>query len=236
MKNGDMDLYVMEKGIRRKISIKQGEVFLLPARVPNSPQRYSNTVGLRVERSRVGQELDCIRFYTRDNSDVLYERWFKFTEPKDIQPVIDDFFASEESKTGTPTNNSKLMIGPYEVNEKVSVDEPFSLEQWLDRNSQRLSNGKLDLFQGDFQSQIIVYGTGEDEVVNEDADTFIWAIRGTSILDIAGEATRILEVNDTSYIRRGRRYKIMREDGARVLQITIPYCRSLNNWQRSVQY
>ena len=68
------------------------------------------------------------------------------------------------------------MIGPYEVNEKVSVDEPFSLEQWLDRNSQRLSNGKLDLFHGDFQSQIIVYGTGEDEVVNEDADTFIWLL------------------------------------------------------------
>ncbi|XP_065565993.1 3-hydroxyanthranilate 3,4-dioxygenase-like [Artemia franciscana] len=233
MKNGDMDLYVMEKGIPRKITIKQGEVFVLPARIPMSPQRYSNTVGLRVERSRTRQELDCIRFYTKDNSDVLYERWFKFTEPKDIQPVIDDFFASEESKIGIPSKNSKLMVAPYEPNEKLCVGEPFSLEQWLDRNSQRLNNGKLDLFQGEFKAEVIVYGTGKDEVVNKERDTFIWAIHGTSFLDVAGEATRILEVNDTGYIRRGRRYKIMREDGARVLQITFPHNQDANDWQRT---
>ena len=77
---------------------------------------------------------------------------------------------------GIPSKNSKLMVAPYEPNEKVCVGEPFSLEQWLDRNSQRLNNGKLDLFQGEFKAEVIVYGTGEDEVVNEEGDTFIWAI------------------------------------------------------------
>ncbi|KAK2704416.1 hypothetical protein QYM36_016718 [Artemia franciscana] len=125
------------------------------------------------------------------------------------------------------------MVAPYEPNEKVCVGEPFSLEQWLDRNSQKLNNGKLDLFQGEFKAEVIVYGTGEDEVVNEEGDTFIWAIHGTFFLDVAGEATRILEVNDTGYIRRGRRYKIMREDGARVLQITFPHNQDSNDWQRT---
>ncbi|KAK2704418.1 3-hydroxyanthranilate 3,4-dioxygenase-like [Artemia franciscana] len=222
MKAGDMDLHVMEKGIPRKITIKKGEVFLLPPRIPQSPQRYSNTIGLRVERSRVGQEMDCVRFYTNDNSGVLFERWFKYTEPKQIQLVIDDFYNAEESKTGAPSANSKLVAAPFKPDEKVSIDEPFSLDQWLDRNSQKLRNGKLDLFQGKYHSSVIVYGTGEDEVVNEDADTFIWALRGLSILDVAGEATRILEADDTGYIRKGHRYKITREEGARVLQIVMP--------------
>jgi len=35
---GDMRLDIMEKGKLKKIPIKQGEVFLLPARIPHSPQ------------------------------------------------------------------------------------------------------------------------------------------------------------------------------------------------------
>ena len=68
------------------------------------------------------------------------------------------------------------MAAPFKPDEKVSIDEPFSLDQWLDRNSQKLRNGKLDLFHGKYHSSVIVYGTGEDEVINEDADTFIWAL------------------------------------------------------------
>ena len=74
------------------------------------------------------------------------------------------------------------MVAPFKPDENVSIDEPFSLEQWLDRNSQKLRNGKLDLFQGKYHSDIFVYGAGEDEVVNEDADTFIWALVSSSFL------------------------------------------------------
>lgn len=38
------------------------QMFLLPARVPHSPQRQANSVGLVVERRRLLTETDCLRF------------------------------------------------------------------------------------------------------------------------------------------------------------------------------
>src|SRR5439155_6922860 len=46
---GDIVLKVMEDGKPRDVPIRQGELFLLPAGVPHSPQRPAGTVGLVVE-------------------------------------------------------------------------------------------------------------------------------------------------------------------------------------------
>ena len=43
---GNMTLPIIENGERRIIEINEGDMFLLPARVPHSPQRPANTVGL----------------------------------------------------------------------------------------------------------------------------------------------------------------------------------------------
>ena len=52
---GDIVLRVIEDGQPRDMPIRQGELFLLPAGVPHSPQRPADTVGLVVERpSRLG--------------------------------------------------------------------------------------------------------------------------------------------------------------------------------------
>ncbi|XP_073868012.1 3-hydroxyanthranilate 3,4-dioxygenase isoform X5 [Macaca fascicularis] len=59
---GDMVLRVLEQGKHRDVVIRQGEIFLLPARVPHSPQRFANTVGLVVERRRLETELDGLRW------------------------------------------------------------------------------------------------------------------------------------------------------------------------------
>lgn len=37
------------------------QMFLLPARIPHSPQRYANTVGLVIERERLKTEIDGLR-------------------------------------------------------------------------------------------------------------------------------------------------------------------------------
>lgn len=48
MIKGDMCLKIIENGNRRDIIIKQGEVFLLPAKTQHSPQRYKNTIGITI--------------------------------------------------------------------------------------------------------------------------------------------------------------------------------------------
>ena len=45
MLEGDMCLNVVEKGVQRPIHIQEGELFVLPARIPHSPQVRSRMRG-----------------------------------------------------------------------------------------------------------------------------------------------------------------------------------------------
>ena len=49
---GDINLRVIEDGKPTDLPIREGEIFLLPPRVPHSPQRPAGTVGLVIERKR----------------------------------------------------------------------------------------------------------------------------------------------------------------------------------------
>src|SRR5262249_1852367 len=60
---GDIVLRVMEDGKPRDIPIRQGDIFLLPAGIPHSPQRPANTVGLVIEHRRPESANDHMRWY-----------------------------------------------------------------------------------------------------------------------------------------------------------------------------
>ena len=61
----DRKLPIIEKGKRKLVEIKEGELFVLPPRIPHSPQRpETGSVGLVIERERVEGEIDCLRWYT----------------------------------------------------------------------------------------------------------------------------------------------------------------------------
>ena len=70
---GDMILKIMENGRREDISIKEGEIFLLPKNIPHSPQRFENTVGLVIEYKREEGALDGFQWYCDQCDDLLYE-------------------------------------------------------------------------------------------------------------------------------------------------------------------
>src|SRR5262252_7228340 len=59
---GDITLRVIEDGRPRDIPIRQGDLFLLPAGIPHSPQRPANTVGLVVEHKRPERANDHMRW------------------------------------------------------------------------------------------------------------------------------------------------------------------------------
>jgi len=54
---GSITVRIQEDGQAKNIEIHEGDIFLLPAKVPHSPIRGENTIGLVIERVRKGSEL-----------------------------------------------------------------------------------------------------------------------------------------------------------------------------------
>jgi len=70
---GRMVLRIIENKKPKDININEGEIFLLPPKVPHSPQRFENTVGLVIERKRRKGELDAFQWYCDACHTLLYE-------------------------------------------------------------------------------------------------------------------------------------------------------------------
>lgn len=97
---GEMLLRTMQDGERVDIPIGEGEVLLLPPRVPHSPQRFADTVGLVVERKRLDHELDGFAWYCDNCNHRLYEEYLYIDDiVGQLPPVFERFYSSEEHRT-----------------------------------------------------------------------------------------------------------------------------------------
>ena len=97
---GDITLKVMDNGKPKDIDIREGEIFLLRPKVPHSPQRPANTVGLVIERRRREGELDGFQWYCDKCNTKLYEEFFQLTDiVAQLPPVFDRFWRSEKNRT-----------------------------------------------------------------------------------------------------------------------------------------
>ena len=101
MIEGDMVLKVIDDdGKHRDIEIKEGEIYLLPAKVPHSPQRKADTVGLVIERVRQPGMTDGLLWFCPNCGHKLYEEYFFMTNiMEQMQPVFEKFYSSEELRT-----------------------------------------------------------------------------------------------------------------------------------------
>lgn len=97
---GDIVLKIIEDGKPVDIPIKEGEIFLLPPRVPHSPRRPANTVGLVMERYRKPGEKDGFLWFCENCGNKLYEEYADVTDIVGQLPIImDNFWKSEERRT-----------------------------------------------------------------------------------------------------------------------------------------
>jgi 3-hydroxyanthranilate 3,4-dioxygenase len=97
---GDITLKIIEDGKPVDIEIKEGEIFMLPPRIPHSPQRPANTVGLVIERYRKAGELDGFQWYCENCGHKLYDEYFELTDiVKQLPGVMKNFYESEEKRT-----------------------------------------------------------------------------------------------------------------------------------------
>ncbi|NII09407.1 3-hydroxyanthranilate 3,4-dioxygenase [Oleiagrimonas sp. C23AA] len=97
---GEMVLKVQDQGRARDIPIRAGEMFYLPPKVPHSPQRMANSVGLVVERRRLPHERDGLMWYCGHCNHLLYEEYFSLESiERDFPPVFERYYASEQART-----------------------------------------------------------------------------------------------------------------------------------------
>ena len=95
-----MNLRVMEEDGPRDIPIREGEVLLLPAHVPHSPQRVANTVGMVVERRRKKDEIDHLRWYCEGCNQVLHDATLHVEDlGTQLKPIIEAFYGDEALRT-----------------------------------------------------------------------------------------------------------------------------------------
>jgi len=97
---GRMILRIIENKKTKDININEGEIFLLPPKVPHSPQRFENTVGLVIERKRRKEELDAFQWYCDECNTLLYEYFFPLTNiVTQLPPIFDGFWKDDDART-----------------------------------------------------------------------------------------------------------------------------------------
>ena len=93
---GDINVRIQEDGKAVDIPVREGEMFLLPAKVPHSPMRSEGSIGLVVELKRTSDEEDGLMWFCDNCNTKLHEDYFKLTNiEKDFLPRFKNFYESE---------------------------------------------------------------------------------------------------------------------------------------------
>ena len=97
---GDMLLKVIDNGNRIDVSIKEGDIFLLPKNVPHSPQRFEDTIGLVIEYKRPDGALDYFQWYCDDCDSLIHEVELDLEDiVLQLPPLFSAYWNSIESRT-----------------------------------------------------------------------------------------------------------------------------------------
>jgi len=107
----------------RDIPIRAGEVFLLPPRVPHSPQRAEGSIGLVVERKRLPHEDDGLMWFCERCNHKLYEEFFHLADiERDFFRVFETFYRSDDLRTCQSCGHLNPRPGRYEMQADSRAD------------------------------------------------------------------------------------------------------------------
>ncbi|HMS08027.1 MAG TPA: 3-hydroxyanthranilate 3,4-dioxygenase [Pyrinomonadaceae bacterium] len=97
---GDLLVKIQEDGRAVDVPIREGEMFLLPPRIPHNPIRGENTIGLVIERKRRPGELDGLLWFCENCNEKLYEEYFQLEDiTTQFQGVFEKFYGSQDLRT-----------------------------------------------------------------------------------------------------------------------------------------
>lgn len=97
---GDITVKIIEDGKPADIHIREGEIFLLPAKVPHSPQRGPNTIGLVMEVQRRPGMKDGLMWFCEKCHNKLHEKYFILDDiVAQLASAMDEFYADKNLRT-----------------------------------------------------------------------------------------------------------------------------------------
>ena len=97
---GDIVVKTQQNGKLVEVPIKAGEMFLLPAKIPHSPERSEGSIGLVIERKRKQDQKVGLLWFSVTANELLYEEYFTLTNiEKDFLPVFKRFYSDETLRT-----------------------------------------------------------------------------------------------------------------------------------------
>ena len=97
---GDIKVQIQEDGQAVEVDIREGDIFLLPARVPHNPKRFKDTIGLVMERKRRPGEKDGLLWFCEKCNHKLYEEYFSLEDiTTQFQRIFHTFYSSEHLRT-----------------------------------------------------------------------------------------------------------------------------------------
>ena len=100
MLEGIMVLRIQENGQAVDVPIAEGEIFLLPARVPHSPQRAAGSIGIVIERIRDAHHQDGLVWHCEKCNTKLYEEFFRMENiMTQMQGVFEKFYRDANART-----------------------------------------------------------------------------------------------------------------------------------------
>ncbi len=105
---GDITLGIIhpDTGKPEDIVIREGDIYLLPAFVPHSPQRPANTIGLVIEQPRPEGVTDKLQWYSDDTHELVYEAEFTLENIEtDLKRIMTEFWSNEELRTCKSTGS-----------------------------------------------------------------------------------------------------------------------------------
>ncbi len=98
---GEIEVHVQDEGQKRTMKLGPGDMYLHPAKVPHSPARGENSIGLVVERKRNDLEgKDGLLWFCDNCNTKLHEVYFTLEDVEtDFFKHFEKFYGSEELRT-----------------------------------------------------------------------------------------------------------------------------------------
>lgn len=98
---GNITVYIQDESEKKAMQLGPGDMFLLPAKTPHSPVREANSIGLVVEKKRLGQAIpDGLLWFCDNCNHKLYEVYFELKDIEvDFLAHFKHFYGSKKLRT-----------------------------------------------------------------------------------------------------------------------------------------